>query len=85
MKGNIGHSIAANRASTLHKKHHMKSEEAVQLTKRLLFDEIARTHGTDINVLQKLNMGEIWRKFVKNRNDAEAFLEVMYPQFPKQV
>lgn len=30
-------------------------------------------------------MGTLWREFVKGKSDAEAFMEIMYPQFPKQV
>ena len=30
-------------------------------------------------------MGTLWREFVKGKADAEAFMEIMYPQFPKQV
>lgn len=30
-------------------------------------------------------MGTLWREFVQSKDDAIAFMEIMYPQFPKQV
>lgn len=33
--------------------------------------------------LKNASMGTLWTKFVRNRNDAEAFLEVMYPHMSK--
>lgn len=35
--------------------------------------------------LRKESMGTLWREFVKNKNDAHAFMEVMYPEFPDAI
>lgn len=73
------------RAANLHSKIHKVKAAELESAKRALFEKLQKQYGEKFDMLRTTNLGTLWRTFVTNRADAEAMMEIMYPQLPKQV